>query len=237
MIRRRYDGEELVGNVSRRGVRLPCDSAFVEKAALCPAAPETTETHRMPVLALARSDKSATVAGSVAGPQPGHTAGPKQVGRGRSRNQRPQITAHGLGGCCGSQADNAGSIPVTRSQRPRRRSGALSAYLTRCRLADSLGRRAPIVPLDLRACGLDPGGHGSSDGPLPVPAGVLVDQRRPGAGAAQAPHHGRTVLNTGVRQQPKGGVRSRRLSRFRRPLRLGLRRAVPGDDARKLDLE
>jgi hypothetical protein len=65
----------------------------------------------MPVLALARSDKSATVAGSVAGPQPGHTAGPKQVGRGRSRNQRPQISAHGLGGCCGSQADNPRLLP------------------------------------------------------------------------------------------------------------------------------
>jgi hypothetical protein len=58
-------------------------------------------------MALARSGQSATVAGSVAGPQPGHTAGPKQVGRGRSRNRRPQISAHGLGGCFGSQADNA----------------------------------------------------------------------------------------------------------------------------------
>ncbi len=61
--------------------------------------------------------QSATVAGSVAGRRTGHTAGPKQVRRGRARNRRPQITAHGVGHCCGSQAADAG--------------GALAALLPR----------------------------------------------------------------------------------------------------------
>jgi hypothetical protein len=46
--------------------------------------------------------QSATVAGSVAGPQTGHSAGPKQAGRGPARNRRPQISPHGVGGCCDS---------------------------------------------------------------------------------------------------------------------------------------
>ena len=70
-----------------------------------------------------------------------------------------------------------GTLPVTRSKRPGRRSGALYGSLTRCPFRGRLGGRAPIVPLDLRASGLDPGGHGGGDGPLPVPAGVLVAGR------------------------------------------------------------
>jgi hypothetical protein len=56
------------------------------------------------------------------GPHTGHTLRPEVARRRRSRCVRPQIVAQTIGGWCGSQADNAGSIPVTRSNRPGRRS-------------------------------------------------------------------------------------------------------------------
>ena len=55
----------------------------------------------------------------IPGPHTGHKTCPVPANRGRARDRRPQISAGCVGGWCGSQADNAGSIPVTRST-PRR---------------------------------------------------------------------------------------------------------------------
>jgi hypothetical protein len=104
----------------------------------------------------------------------GHTARPDQVRRGRATTAGPQISGTANVGRCGSQADNAGSIPVTRSRRPIRSSGALWPIWSGGRFGGGRAVRAPRVPLRRWTAGLYKSGHSHPDGSLALAAGVLI---------------------------------------------------------------
>ena len=80
-----------------------------------------------------------------AGPRTGHTHRPGQVDQGHAVNLESQISDHLNGDLYGSQADSAGSIPVTRSKRP-------GARVRRDSVLATMGPRPQRSP-GVRPCG------------------------------------------------------------------------------------